>query len=556
MSSPQLLWQTFLAVSLPCVVWVLLRQWSSRRILNKIPGPRSSSWLKGHINEFFGPKAWDFLEQIRTQYGPTSTIGALWGGKELNIFDPKAMHHILVKDQQIWEEEPSFLTTNALVFGKGLLATAGDLHRKQRKMLNPVFSAAHLRDMTPIFYDVVKRLSDTLTKTVSAGEQEIDVLSWSSRTALELIGQSGLGYSFDPLTDEACAHPYPAALKALLPLMERTAPAQRLLVVHLVKIFPSWLLRLFAVHLPIRDLQELRKLADYMWELSTEIYQGKLRALEAGDEAVHEQMSRGKDIMSVLMNQNMKASDEEKLNEEQLIGQSALARTLHLLSQRPEVQSKLRQELRAAREAQGGENVPYDILVALPYLDAVCRETLRLYGPAPRVTRESTQDAIVPFTTPVRCTDGSVINEITLPARTKVHIDIVNANRNPELWGPDALEWKPERWLASLPSALTEAKVPGIYSHLMTFIGGGRSCIGFKFSQLEMSMYSSSAALSKASTDVTFRWLEVVLFQLVEAFEFRPTDKEIYWESNPVVNPVVKGGPQVAKLPIRIALAK
>ncbi|KAJ8081555.1 hypothetical protein PM082_007400 [Marasmius tenuissimus] len=458
------------------------------------------------------------------------------------------MHHILVKDQQIWEEEPAFLTTNALVFGKGLLATTGDLHRKQRKMLNPVFSAAHLRDMTPIFYDVVKRLSDTLTKTVSAGEQEIDVLSWSSRTALELIGQSGLGYSFDPLTNEACAHPYPAALKALLPLMERTAPAQQLLVVHLVKIFPSWLLRLFAVYLPIRDLQDLRKLADYMWELSTEIYQGKLRALEAGDEAVHEQMSRGKDIMSVLMNQNMKASDEEKLDEEQLIGQmstlifaamdttsSALARTLHLLSQRPEVQSKLRQELRAAREAQGGENVPYDVLVALPYLDAVCRETLRLYGPAPRVTRESTQDAIVPFTTPVRCTDGSVINEITLPARTKVHIDIVNANRNPELWGPDALEWKPERWLASLPSTLTEAKVPGIYSHLMTFIGGGRSCIGFKFSQLEM---------------------KVVLFQLVEAFEFRPTDKEIYWESNPVVNPVVKGGSQVAKLPIRIALAK
>ncbi|KAK1230228.1 hypothetical protein PQX77_006693, partial [Marasmius sp. AFHP31] len=147
----------------------------------------------------------------------------------------------------------------------------------------------------------------------------------------------------------------------------------------------------------------------------------------------------------------------------------------------------------------------------------------------------STQDVIVPFSTPVRCTDGSIVNEITLPANTKVHIDIVNANRNPELWGPDALEWKPERWLSSLPSTITEAKVPGIYSHLMTFIGGGRSCIGFKFSQLEM---------------------KVVLFQLVEAFEFRPTDKEIYWESNPVVNPVVKGGSQAAKLPIRVALAK
>ncbi|KAL0059104.1 hypothetical protein AAF712_014175 [Marasmius tenuissimus] len=316
------------------------------------------------------------------------------------------------------------------------------------------------------------------------------------------------------------------------------------------------------------DLQHFTKLSDYMWELSTEIYQGKLRALEAGDEAVQEQISRGKDIMSVLMNENMKASDDEKLDEDELIGQvnvvrcfgrcssssselerftstlifaamdttsGALARTFHLLAQNPEVQSKLRQELREAREAQGGEDVPYDILVALPYLDAICRETLRLYTPAPRITRQSNQTAILPLSTPIRCTDGSVINEITVPADTKVLIDILNANRNPELWGPDAMEWKPERWLSSLPSTLAKAKSPGIYSHLMTFSGGGRSCIGFKFSQTEM---------------------KAVLFQLVEAFEFRPADQEIYWQSNPVVSPIIKGGLQGAKLPIKISLAK
>ncbi|KAJ8081473.1 hypothetical protein PM082_007318 [Marasmius tenuissimus] len=159
MASPHLLWQAFLAVCIPYTVWVLLRQWSSRRALSKIPGPRPSSWMKGHTSEIFGPNAWDLLAEIRTQYGPTSTIGALWGEKQLNTFDPKAMHHILVKDQQTWEEEPSFLITNELVLGKGLTSTAGGHHRKQRKMLTPVFSAAHLRDMTPIFYDVVKRVS-------------------------------------------------------------------------------------------------------------------------------------------------------------------------------------------------------------------------------------------------------------------------------------------------------------------------------------------------------------------------------------------------------------
>ena len=32
---------------------------------------------------------------------------------------------------------------------------------------------------------------------------QIEMLDWMSRTALELIGQSGLGHSFDPLTEDA-----------------------------------------------------------------------------------------------------------------------------------------------------------------------------------------------------------------------------------------------------------------------------------------------------------------------------------------------------------------
>ena len=54
----------------------------------------------------------------------------------------------------------------------------------------------------------------------------------------------------------------------------------------------------------------------------------------------------------------------------------ALARTLHLLSTDLDVQSKLRQEIMEAMRRHG--NLDYDQLVALPYLDAVCRETLRM----------------------------------------------------------------------------------------------------------------------------------------------------------------------------------
>ena len=55
---------------------------------------------------------------------------------------------------------------------------------------------------------------------------------------------------------------------------------------------------------------------------------------------------------------------------------SALARTLWILSQRQDAQEKLRLEIREARKGQG--DLGYDELTSLPYLDAVCKETLRL----------------------------------------------------------------------------------------------------------------------------------------------------------------------------------
>ena len=58
---------------------------------------------------------------------------------------------------------------------------------------------------------------------------------------------------------------------------------------------------------------------------------------------------------------------------------NALCRILHLLAQYQDVQDKLRREVTEAYAQRG--NLNHDELVALPYLDAVCKETLRLYPP-------------------------------------------------------------------------------------------------------------------------------------------------------------------------------
>ena len=62
---------------------------------------------------------------------------------------------------------------------------------------------------------------------------------------------------------------------------------------------------------------------------------------------------------------------------------NALSRILYILAQRPDAQQKLRAELMEARVGATDESgrMDYDDLVKMPYLDAVCRETMRLHPP-------------------------------------------------------------------------------------------------------------------------------------------------------------------------------
>ena len=56
---------------------------------------------------------------------------------------------------------------------------------------------------------------------------------------------------------------------------------------------------------------------------------------------------------------------------------NALSRIFSLLAERPDVQEKFRAEILEAQEGDRSD-IPYEDLVKLPYLDAVCRETLRV----------------------------------------------------------------------------------------------------------------------------------------------------------------------------------
>lgn len=91
-----------------------------------------------------------------------------------------------------------------------------------------------MRDMTPIFYEVVdkvcsfhlvinciipnvlSKLVGLINKKTSTGPAKMDILDLMMRTALEGVGQGGLGHSFKTLEEGDGNSPFRIALRSLM----------------------------------------------------------------------------------------------------------------------------------------------------------------------------------------------------------------------------------------------------------------------------------------------------------------------------------------------------
>ncbi|CDO70229.1 hypothetical protein BN946_scf184942.g29 [Trametes cinnabarina] len=576
------------------LAWQVVRPFVVKTALDNIDGPPSESFVFGNIPNLMSRHCFKLREELARQYGRVILLHGLLGAKWVVTYDPKALHAVFIKEQDIYEEPVASLR---LLLGPGLLGTLGEQHRKQRKMLNPVFSTKHLRDMTPLFYDIVHKTRDAIMTRVRAGAQEkdsgveLDMLSWMGRTTLEVLGQAGLGYSFDPLVKDV-PDDFATAIKDFFPQMARSI-VLRLLLPVAVKIGPPQFRRRVVDMIPADQVQRMKDISDILHARSVLIFNEKKTALAQGDEAIKHQIGEGRDIMSILLRANMLASDEDKLGDDELIGQistmilagmdttaNTLARILHLLAQHPEVQERARAEIIQAVEAEGnGDMLDFDRLMELPYLDAICRETLRTYVSTSLCTLASrrssgitvlshallrntstVKDTVLPFSKPIRGKDGTLLSAIPIPKGTRIVADVYACNRNPELWGPDADKWRPERWLEGVPKAVEDARVPGVYSHLMTFIGGSRACIGFKFAQVEMSEPLSAFRLPSIVWCLTARLrlvrTESVLCILLQWFKFELTDKPITWNFAAVQYPTVGKDSTNPELPLKVSLLR
>lgn len=142
----------------------------------------------------------------------------------------------------------------------------------------------------------------------------------------------------------------------------------------------------------------------------------------------------------------------------------------YLLCKHPNVQKRLREEITAKLPSILDKDFKITSIDidSLPYLHAVCNEILRVWAPVSLTLRVAAND--------------SSINGHFIPKGTQVMLVPFAINQSKELWGDDAREFKPERWLAE--GQANKGGADSNYS-FMTFLHGPRSCIGQAFSKAE-----------------------------------------------------------------------
>lgn len=296
----------------------------------------------------------------------------------------------------------------------------------------PAFSYRHIKGLYSIFWaksaEMANLVEQDLKSRKDPNDNIVEINNWSSRATLDMVGLAGMDHDFDSLRDPD---------NELCQTYRRLGNDDPLLtkIIMLLGIFFFDLKML--LKLPIQLNQTAKESYDFIRNVARQMIREKREKMESKKGASTAQSDDGIDIISV-------ADQSSTFEEENLIDQmmtflaaghettsTALQWTIYALCKNPDVQTRLREEIRSNlpsistfASASTADGISAATIESLPYLNAVSNEVLRFYPSVPATVRTAARDT-------------SVANQF-IPKGTFFIIAPEVINHSEEFWGPDA----------------------------------------------------------------------------------------------------------------------
>ncbi|RHZ62720.1 hypothetical protein CDV55_106203 [Aspergillus turcosus] len=364
----------------------------------------------------------------------------------------------------------------ARIIGFGLILSEGAAHKKQRKALTPAFNIKNIRSLYSLMWEKTGLFLEELEKEIrrnpmegtspEAGVGKVEMSVWASRLTLDIIGPAAMGRDFRSLHN-----PENKVADSFLAILEPTKEKMAFLAINFI--LPQW----FARRLPWRLNKVIDTETGFLRDLCKDIVREKRKTI------VSSKMT-AKELEADILGTMMVGGD---FTDDELVDQmltflaaghettaSALTWACYLLTLNPDVQERLRAEIRE-HIPSGDHPITWSDLESMPLLNGVCQEVLRLYPTVPITIREAVRD--------------TTIAGKHVPKRTRIIICPYAINRSPEFWGDNGEEFVPERWIDTDKNGQPVVNHNGGASTnfaQITFLHGQRSCIGKDFARAEL----------------------------------------------------------------------
>ncbi|MGO4524380.1 cytochrome P450 [Microvirga sp. 2MCAF35] len=378
--------------------------------------------------------------------------GAL--GRMTVVSDPAAIRHILVDNAANYRKDDLQLRILAPGLGRGLVTAEGDEWRLQRRTIAPLFTPRHVASFFPAMVEAAERLVRRWQRR--PGGRVVDASLEMTRVTLDVLERTIFtqGVPKDP---DALGR----AITRYFNSIGRVDPLD-------IFGFPDWVPRIGRLR--------ARPAIRFFEETVNELIAARKELLDRGQPAP-------RDLLTLLL----EAADPEtgkglseidvRTNIVTFIGAghettaNALSWSLYLLSQDEQARAHVEREV---DEVLGDGPLEPHHLEKLVYTRAVIDEAIRLYPPAPYMSRAAIDD--------------DRIGDLEIPAGSMVAIVPYLLHRHRRLWDePDA--FRPERFLPENRSRIDR------FAYL-PFGAGPRVCIGASFSLQEAVIVLATIARS------------------------------------------------------------